>query len=78
MLQMMGAFAEFERSLIRERQREGIVAAQKAGKRFGRKKALSDDQIADIRERVSMGQQKSLIAAEYCISRTTLYAALAN
>ena len=34
MLQMMGAFAEFERSLIRERQREGIAAAQKAGKRF--------------------------------------------
>lgn len=78
MLQMMGAFAEFERSLIRERQREGIAAAQKAGKRFGRKKALSDDQVADIRERVSMGQQKSLIAAEYRISRTTLYSALAN
>jgi DNA invertase Pin-like site-specific DNA recombinase len=78
MLQMMGAFAEFERALIRERQREGIAAAQKAGKRFGRKKALSDDQVTDIRERVSMGQQKSLIAADYCISRTTLYSALAN
>ena len=77
MLQMMGAFAEFERSLIRERQREGIAAAQKAGKRFGRKKALSDDQVAEIRERVSMGQQKSLIAADYRISRTTLYSALA-
>ena len=78
MLQMMGAFAEFERSLIRERQREGIAAAQKAGKRFGRKKALSDNQVAEIRERVSKGQQKSLIAAEYHISRTTLYSALAN
>ena len=78
MLQMMGAFAEFERSLIRERQREGIAAAQKAGKRFGRKKALSDEQVADIRERVSIGQKKSLIAAEYRISRTTLYSALAN
>ena len=78
MLQMMGAFSEFERALINERQREGIAAARKAGKQFGRKKALSDDQVADIRERVSMGQQKSLLAAEYSISRTTLYSALAN
>jgi DNA invertase Pin-like site-specific DNA recombinase len=78
MLQMMGAFAEFERALINERQREGIAAARKAGKQFGRKKALSDDQVVDIRERVCMGQQKSLLAAEYSISRTTLYSALAN
>ena len=78
MLQMMGAFAEFERSLIRERQREGIAAAQKAGKRFGRKKALSDDQVVDIRSRVACGDTKSLVAAEYGISRTTLYSALAN
>ena len=77
MLQMMGAFSEFERALINERQREGI-AARKAGKQFGRKKALSVDQITDIRERVSQGQQKSLLAVEYCISRTTLYSALAN
>jgi DNA invertase Pin-like site-specific DNA recombinase len=78
MLHMMGAFSEFERALINERQREGIAAARKAGKQFGRKKALSADQVADIRERVSLGQQKSLLAAEYCISRTTLYSALAN
>ena len=65
-LQMMGAFSEFERALINERQREGIAAARKAGKQFGREKALSDDQIAEIRERVSQGQQKSLLAAEYC------------
>ena len=57
--------------VINERQREGIAAARKAGKQFGRRKALSDDQIADIRERVFQGQQKSLLAAEYCISRTT-------
>jgi DNA invertase Pin-like site-specific DNA recombinase len=38
MLQMMGAFAEFERALINERQREGIAAARKAGKQFGRRK----------------------------------------
>lgn len=77
MLQMMGAFAEFERALINERQREGIAAARKAGKKFGRKKALSEEQIAEIHERVARGTAKSLLAAEYGVSRTTLYSVLA-
>ena len=37
-LQMMGAFAEFERTITRTRQREGIDAAQKEGKHLGRPK----------------------------------------
>jgi DNA invertase Pin-like site-specific DNA recombinase len=36
MLQMIGAFAEFERTMIRSRQREGIDSAKKAGKHLGR------------------------------------------
>jgi DNA invertase Pin-like site-specific DNA recombinase len=55
-----------------------IAAARNAGKQFGRKKALSADQVEDIRERVIKGAAKSLLAAEYSISRTTLYSALAN
>lgn len=78
MMQMLGAVAEFERSLIKERQKEGIAAARKAGKIFGRKKALSDEQIADIRQRVATGQQKSLLAVEYGVSRTTLYSVLTS
>jgi DNA invertase Pin-like site-specific DNA recombinase len=42
MLSVMGAFAEFERALIRERQREGIALAKKRGAYKGRKKALSE------------------------------------
>jgi DNA invertase Pin-like site-specific DNA recombinase len=76
MLQMMGVFAEFERALIRERQREGIAAARKAGKQFGRKKALSVEQIADAKKSVDGGEQKTLLAARLGVSRTTLYAAL--
>ncbi len=76
MLQMMGAFSEFERSLIKERQREGIVAARKSGKEFGRKKSLSESQVVEIREKLAKGGTKSLIAAEYSISRTTLYSVL--
>ena len=41
MFQMLGAFAQFERSLIRERQREGIALAQKEGRPLGRAKALT-------------------------------------
>ncbi|KPY25510.1 Resolvase-recombinase [Pseudomonas syringae pv. papulans] len=42
MLSVMGAFAEFERALIRQRQREGIALAKQRGAYRGRKKALSD------------------------------------
>ena len=45
LLSVMGAFAEFERALIRERQREGIALAKAAGKYKGRKKSLSSEQV---------------------------------
>jgi DNA invertase Pin-like site-specific DNA recombinase len=43
MLSVMGAFAEFERALIRERQREGIAIARQRGAYRGRKRSLSDE-----------------------------------
>jgi DNA invertase Pin-like site-specific DNA recombinase len=48
LLSVMGAFAEFERALIRERQREGIELAKKRGAYRGRRKSLSrpDDAAA--------------------------------
>ena len=76
MLVMMGAFAEFERNLIKERQMEGIKAAQKKGVKFGRNRTLSDDQVLDIRNRVSKGEAKTALAAEYGVSRQTIYTAL--
>ncbi|MEA3100426.1 MAG: hypothetical protein QOF74_4666 [Caballeronia mineralivorans] len=54
MLSVMGAFAEFERALIRERQREGIALAKQRGAYRGRKPALSDAQVADLRRRVDV------------------------
>ena len=76
MFQMMGAFAEFERSMIRERQREGIAAAKKQGKQIGAKPKLTDEQVAEIRGRLDSGEQKKALAMEYGISRQTLYNAL--
>ena len=78
MLQIMGAVAEFERSLIKERQREGIALAQKNGKRFGPKPIIDDEKINKIVELLNKGMNKSNIAAEIGVSRQTLYKALKN
>lgn len=73
MLSVMGSFAEFERALIRERQREGITLAKQRGAYRGRKKSLNSEQIAEIKQRVMAGEQKALIARNFGISRETLY-----
>lgn len=78
MLQMMGAFAEFERSMIRERQREGIATAKKLGKQIGAKPKLSSKQIDDLKNRVAAGEQKKALAHEYGVSRQTIYNLLAS
>jgi len=55
LLSVMGAFAEFERALIGERQREGIALAKKRGAYRGRKRSLSADQVAELRRRAGEG-----------------------
>ena len=76
MLQMMGAFAEFERSMIRERQREGIAEAKRQGKQIGRARKLTEAQVETIKERIAKGESKKALATEMGISRQTLYSAL--
>ena len=73
MLSVMGAFAEFERALIRERQREGIALAKQRGAYRGRKKALSPEDVTKLQQRVVAGDQKAKLAREFGISRETLY-----
>lgn len=73
LLSLMGAIAEFERSLIRERQREGIELAKQKGVYKGRKKSLNESQITELRKRVFSGGKKAELAREYGISRETLY-----
>ena len=72
LLSVMGAFAEFERALIGERQREGIALARQRGAYRGRKKALTDDQVVELR-RSAAGEAKATLAREFGISRETLY-----
>jgi DNA invertase Pin-like site-specific DNA recombinase len=73
MLSVMGAFAEFERALIRERQREGIVLAKQRGAYRGRKRSLSTEKAAELAIRAALGVPKSVLAREYGISRETVY-----
>ena len=73
LLSVMGAFTEFERALIRERQREGIALAKKAGVYKGRKPSLTPERVKELKARVKSGEKKTVIASEFGISRETLY-----
>ena len=74
LLSVMGAFAEFERSLIRERQREGIAAAKKAGVYKGRTPKLTPERAEELKRRAALGEKRAALAREFQISRETLYA----
>ena len=78
MLQLLGAIAEFERSLIKERQAAGIKAAMKRGVQFGRKHKLSEKQCKEILDRSNSGESKTALAKEYGIGRQAVYAAIAR
>ena len=73
MLSVLGAVAQFERDLIKERQREGIALAKQRGAYRGRRKALTDDEAAALRPRIAAGEKKAQVARELGISRETLY-----
>lgn len=80
MLSLMGAFAEFEQSLIKERQMEGITKAKARGV-YKRENALNNEQIAEIKQRISqetpiMQVNKTRLAKEFGITRQTLYSYL--
>lgn len=73
LLSVMGAVAEFERAIIRERQAEGIRIAKVKGVYKGRKNSLTLDQAEEVRRKVASGVPKAKVAREYKCSRETLY-----
>lgn len=73
LLSMLGAVAEFERSIILERQREGIAIAKDEGKYKGRKPSLSKDLVQELVRRAGAGEKKTALAKEFGISRETVY-----
>ena len=73
MLQMMGAFAQFERSMIRERQREGVAAAKAKGKHMGRPSGLDTKQLKSLRAKRSAGVPVKDLQDEFNLSRASVY-----
>lgn len=77
MLTILGAVAELERSVIRERQAEGIAIAKKKGK-YARAPRMTREQVLEARERLAAGVPKAKVARDLGVGRTTLYSALAS
>jgi DNA invertase Pin-like site-specific DNA recombinase len=76
MLQMMGAFSEFERTMIKIRQREGIEAAKKRGEHLGRPKTVTYDHIKKAKSMKADGLCISEISRNLKLSRPTIYSIL--
>ena len=71
-LTMLAAFAEFERELIKERQREGIAIAKAQGK-YAKRRKITDELIAEAKARTERGEPLSRVAKDLKVSRETLY-----
>lgn len=73
MLQMMGAFAEFERNLINERTAEGRAKARQKGKHLGRKSTLNHNKVEEIESKLQAGVSVTKLAKDYAVARNTIY-----
>ncbi len=73
MLQLLGAVGQFERALIKERQREGIAIAKAKKLYKGRKPALDDADVAKLKQMAADGLAKVEIAKTFDISRASVY-----
>ena len=73
MLGILGSIAQFERTLIRERQAQGIARAKERGVYMGRSKSLGPEEVKTLQNLVSLGVPKSEIGRRLGISRATVY-----
>ena len=71
-MQAISAGAEFEKDLLIEHARSGLVITRAAGKRFGRPPALSHEQQQAAREKLQAGASISAVARESGTSRQTI------
>lgn len=78
MLQVVGAMAEFERALIKDRTRAGLDAARAQGRTGGRPTVMDADKLAAAKARQAKGESVTAIAKALGVSRATLYRALAD
>jgi len=72
-LTVFAGIAEFERSLIRQRTRDGVVDARKRGVAFGRPKKMRPDQQKLVHELLNQGRSISEIARTFNVHPATIY-----
>jgi DNA-binding phage protein len=77
-MNVMGSFAEFERAIIRERQREGVAIAKAKGVYTGRARVLTPDQVVEIQQEVAAGAKKTQLARKHGVARETVHRYLRN
>tara|TARA_R110002074_G_scaffold398641_1_gene590759 strand:- start:658 stop:1209 length:552 start_codon:yes stop_codon:yes gene_type:complete len=70
---MLGAIGQFETEIRAERQMDGIRKAKDRGVQFGKRPALNDEQIAELREKRARGTLIKDLMAEYSLSKATIY-----
>jgi DNA invertase Pin-like site-specific DNA recombinase len=74
MMHIFGSVAEFERSIIKQRQAEGIAKAKAKGIYKGRKKIeLTSEQLDSARNQIAAGVPKAVVARSMNVSRSVLY-----
>ena len=73
---VVGSLAEFERTLIVERTKAGLVAARNRGQALGRKPALTPGQVEAARTLIAAGGSPTSVAKNLKVGRSTLYRAL--
>lgn len=73
MMTMLGAVAELERSILLERQREGIAIAKAKGRYKGGKNKLTDKRVAELNTLHKQGMPIAKIARQFNITRPTVY-----
>lgn len=79
MLSVMGAVSEFERSLILERQREGIALAKARGAYAKpRRKKITTDMVMKAKDLLATGMSVTTVAKELGVSRTSVYRSLST
>ena len=76
MVSMLGAIAEFENDLRKDRQMQGIALARRNGTKFGRKSSLTSAQIEEIKRRRADGTKIVDLMSQFSVSKASIYRAL--
>lgn len=75
---MLGAIAEFETEIRKERQMSGIAKAKQNGVQFGRKAKVTDQMIVEIKQKRSEGVLIKDLINDYGLSKATVYRCLSD